>query len=377
MPVYVWQAKDSSGKTVLKEISADTAKESQDILLADGYTDLALKEEDVMSAVQAGFADKPKMFGEEIEVTTEDRIKFQEKAPVGFVSVLLTSFYENKVFFLLLIGGAVWAGYSSHWVTFALLLVALLAFVAFILCLSVPLVYYQKLIKASDWERWDEVLSLLDTLQSAGKFSFIKVPESELIRNRAKALVGQGRLGEGLKLYQQCEGRPDCPKWLYTLFVAGLYSAAKDYNKAIELNLASIAEKNTPTAWADLSYRYARYKRNPAKAREAMAEAEKEPMADVTKPFRIRCMGLIAYLEGDYATAKTNLATAIEMVEKVPSRPYRDGHLSVARAFLCCALAKQGDLPAAKQCFAQAKAYLVATRETELIAECQQLIGRQ
>jgi tetratricopeptide (TPR) repeat protein len=377
MPVYVWQAKDSSGKTVLKEITANTPKESQDILLADGYTDLALKEEDVMSAVQAGFADKPTMFGEEIETTAEDRVKYQDKAPQGFFSVLLRSFYENKVFFLLILGFAAWSGYRGHWVSFALLLVALLAFIAFILCLSTPLVYYQRLIKASDWDRWDEVLSLLDTLKSAGKFSFVKVPESELIRNRAKAIVGQGRLAEGLKLYQQCEGRPDCPGWLYKLFVASLYTTAKQYDKAIEYNLASIAEKNTPTAWADLSYRYARYKRNPAKAKEAMAEADKEPMAEVAKPFRIRCLGVIAYLEGNYAAAKSNLETAIEMVEKKPSRPYRDGHLSVARAFLCCVLAKQGDLPAAKQCFAQAKAYLVATQETELIAECQQLIGRQ
>src|SRR5882724_7213105 len=200
MPVYVWQVKDSSGKTVLKEITAATAKESQDILLADGYTDLALKEEEIMAAVKAGFADKPTIFGEEIEVTAEDRIKSQNKTPQGFISVLLKSIYENKAFFLVLVGFAVWSGYRGHWVAFASLLVALLAFMAFILCLSVPLVYYQRLIKASDWNRWDEVLSLLDTLHHLGKLSFVKVPESELIRNRAKAIVGQGRLTEGLAL---------------------------------------------------------------------------------------------------------------------------------------------------------------------------------
>ena len=252
-----------------------------------------------------------------------------------------------------------------------------MAFIAFILCLSTPLVYYQRLIKASDWDRWDEVLSLLDTLKIAGKFSIVKVPESELIRNRAKAIVGQGRLAEGLELYKQCEGRPDCPGWLYKLFVASLHTTAKQYDKAIEYNLASIAEKSTPTAWADLSYRYARYKRNAVKARQAMAEADKEPMAEVAKPFRIRCLGVIAYLEGDYATARTNLETAIDMVEKMPSCPYRDGHLSIARAFLCCVLAKQGDIVGAGQCFAQAKAYLIATKENDLIAECQQFVGRR
>jgi tetratricopeptide (TPR) repeat protein len=238
-------------------------------------------------------------------------------------------------------------------------------------------VYYHKLIKASDWYRWDEVISLIGTLRAVRKFSVTGVPETELIRNRAKALAGLGRLNEGLAEYKQCEGRPDCPSWLYKLFVASLYTTAKKYDKAIESNLLSIEEKPTPTAWADLSNRYARYKCDPLKARAAMAEADKSPMPDVAKPFRIRCLGIIAYLEGDYSTAKRELETAIELVDKAKSRPFRDGHLNVARAYLCCVLAKQGDLAAAKKNFALAKEYLVATKEDELLAECRQLIGER
>ena len=85
----------------------------------------------------------------------------------------------------------------------------------------------------------------------------------------------------------------------------------------------------------------------------------------------------MAYLEGDYVAAKRDLETAIELVEKAKGRPYRDGHLSVARAYLCCVLAKQGDLPAAKKCFAMAKEYLTATGEDELLAECHKLTGEQ
>jgi hypothetical protein len=36
-----------------------------------------------------------------------------------------------------------------------------------------------------------------------------------------------------------------------------------------------------------------------AKAREAAAEAEKRPLADIAKPFQMRCRGVIAYLEGN------------------------------------------------------------------------------
>jgi hypothetical protein len=109
----------------------------------------------------------------------------------------------------------------------------------------------------------------------------------------------------------------------------------------------------------------------------AMAEAEKSPLPDLAKPFHIRCQGIIAYLEGDYAAARRELETAIELVDKAKGRPFRDGHLSVARAYLCCVLARQGDLPAAKKCFALAKKYLVATAEDELLAECRELCGEK
>ncbi len=117
------------------------------------------------------------------------------------------------------------------------------------------------------------------------------------------------------------------------------------------------------------------YARNSNKAREAMAEADKSPMTEIAKPFRLRCLGVIAYLEGDYASAKRDLETAISLVDKVKWRPFKDGHLSIARAYLCCVLAKQGDAQEAKKNFRMAKNYLLATKEDELLADCRQATG--
>jgi tetratricopeptide (TPR) repeat protein len=265
------------------------------------------------------------------------------------------------------------------------LAVSLIVLLTFLACIGLPSIYYKKLILAADWSRWKEVLSLVaklktigrigDTLKIIGRLGLVKVPAAELTRYRAKALVGLGRFEDGLAEFQQCEGRPDCPSWLYKLFLAGLYTTGKQYDKAIELNLEAIQENPNSTAWADLSNRYARYKRNPQKAREAMAEADKSPMSETAKPFRLRCLGIIEYLEGDYVAAQQNLETAINLVEKVKWRPFKDGHLSIARAYLCCVMAKQGDLAAAKSNFTSAKDYLIATEENELLAECRQATG--
>jgi tetratricopeptide (TPR) repeat protein len=335
---------------------------------------LELKEDDVMSAARAGFSKRPTIFGEEIKVTAEDRLKQRDKPMASFWDALRQCVRPSNIVWLAIILFAVYCS-PNRLVSILLMLIAGLAWLAFVFLVSLPSVYYRKLIKASDWNRWNEVLSLAAILESMGRFSFVKVPATELTRNRAKALAGMGRLDKALAEYKQCEGRPDCPSWMYILFVGSLYVTAKQYDKAIECNLMSIAEKPTPTAWLDIANRYARYKGDPIKAREAMAEADKSPMSDVSKPFRIRCQGIIEYLELDYAAARRDLETAIEMVERAKGRPYRDGHLSVARAYLSCVLAQQGDLPAAKKCFAQAKDYLVATDENELLAECRQLTG--
>jgi len=375
MPDYVWTAKDKLGKPVVKEITANTANEAMAMLLADGYSDLKLREEEIMAIARAGFPAQIKAFGEEIKVTAENRLKSHDNPTVTFGDALIKGIGQSKIGCLLLILFAIYSGYRGYWISVLLLVVALLAWLTFIICVSLPSVYYKKLIHAADWSRWNEVLSLVDALETIGRFSFIKVPATELTRHRATSFAGMSKLQEALAEFQKCEGRPDCPSWLYKLLVAGLYTTAKQHDKAIELNLMAIAEKSNSTAWADLANRYARYKRNPVKAREAMSKADKSPMAEIAKPFRIRCLGVIAYLENDYTTAKRELETAIDLVEKVKWRPGKDGHLSIARAYLCCVLAKQGDLSTAKNNFELAGEYLVATKEDELLAECRQLIG--
>ena len=375
MPKYTWTAKNKFGQTIIKEVTASTANEAQAVLLADGFSELELKEDDVMTTAQAGFSESPKMFGEEIKITTEERLKAQQNPTVTFADVIRKGVWQSKGLILLVLLIFAYQVYRGNFVSAMLLIVGLVVWLLFLICVGLPSVYYRKLILAADWSRWNEVLSLVDTLKKIGRIGLIKVPATELTRYRAKAFVGMGRFQDGLAEFQQCEGRPDCPSWLYKLFVAGLYTTAKRYDKAIEFNLEAIKENPNSTAWADLSYRYARYKRNPVKAREAMAEADKSPMTDIAKPFRLRCLGVIAYLEGDYAAAKRDLEASINLVEKVKWRPFKDGHLSIARAYLCCVLAKQGDLESAKKNFALVKDYLVATEENELLAECRQATG--
>jgi tetratricopeptide (TPR) repeat protein len=367
MTNYVWTATDKTGKKVIKEIKAATADDAKYVLLAQGYSNLELKEDEVIGAVQAGFA--------KAHSNASERLRHRDDPTVTYWDVFRKSAGPDFLIYLGLAFLAVYFGFQQERGFALICIVALLAQLLFVFYRGAQSVYYHKLVTAADWSRWSEVLSLVKTLKLIGRYRKVKVPESDLIRFRAKALAGMGRLDEALAEFQLCKGRPDRPDWLYTLFVGSLYMTAKQYDKAIECNLLSIAAKPTNTAWIDLANRYARYKRDPAKARAALAEAEKAPLPDFTKPFHLRCLGIIAYLEGNYGTARQHLESAIDMVEKARGRPYRDGHLSVARAYLCCVLAKQGEMPAARKCLALAQEYLIATKENELLAECRNLCG--
>jgi hypothetical protein len=82
-------------------------------------------------------------------------------------------------------------------------------------------------------------------------------------------------------------------------------------------------------------------------------------------------------LEGDYAAARTELESAINLLDQRKWLAFKDWHLAIARAYLCCVLAKLGDMESAKKNLNLAREYLTATHEDELLAECGRLTDRK
>jgi hypothetical protein len=375
MPNFVWAVKDKFGKRAVKEIVAGTVEQSKAQLLADGHKDLELVESEISDAMKAGRPATIKVLGKEIKVTAEERLKHRNKPPKTYWSVLCEGVAHSKGLCLLIIIVAIYEGYSGNKISVILLAVGLLAWLAFLITNGLPSIYFRRLVKASDWNRWTEVLELVDKLKQINRFHFNKVTPFFLARSRAKALAGLDKLPEAINEFQQFENQPGCPSWRHKMLMAGVYDTAKQYDKSVEYTRKSIEENPTSVGYLDLANRFARYKRDTKKAREALAEAEKITMTNNEKAFHLRCRGILAYLETDYASAQKELKASLEIMEQTRNVPFRDGHISVAKAYLCCVLAKQDNFVAAKKCFEEAKEYLVATKETDLIDECKQLLG--
>jgi tetratricopeptide (TPR) repeat protein len=371
MATYTWTAKDRDGKSVVREITHESVESSKAALEAEGYTDLKLMEDDIADAARAGFTEKTVFLGEEIKVTAEQRLKVRDKPPPTFTRVFFEAVFQSKMLILMILVIAGLEYYRGRLAGVVLAFFGLILWILFVVCIRLPSIYYTKLYQADDWHRWNEVLQLVGFLEKLGKVHFIKVPKTTLIRHQAKALAGLGDLPRALAEYTVCENQPGCPSWLYKAFVAGLYDIAGQHDTALELNREAIREKPQNAMYLDLANRLLRYKHDAAGAREAIAEAEKFTISEIAKPFYLRCLGMLAYLEGDYSTAKEKLELALDLTVKAPRRPYRDGHMAVTRAYLACVSARLRDFSAARKHLAQAKEYLVATNGADLLAECE------
>jgi tetratricopeptide (TPR) repeat protein len=376
MITFVWQAKDKYGRPVVREIEATTTEEAKAALVAEGCTDLHLMHDEIMDATSSGMP-SAQFLGQELKVSATDKVKHMGKPRITMFRALYEGISQSRwlVFFLIIVASIEF--YLHHQIAAAVVSVALVGWLIFVVSVSLPSIYYGKLHRAGDWYRWDEVLDLVGILERLRGIHFIKVPLPELARWRAKALAGTGRLAEALKGYEPFENQPGCPGWLHKAFIAGIYDTAKEPDKAIEFNLKSIQEHPNAASYLDLANRLARYKKDPVKAREALNQAENGTLPELGKASHLRCKGILAYLEGDYAGAKKELEAALELMERTRHIPFRDGNISVGRAYLACVLARQGDVAGAKKQYEQARPYLVATKEKELMAECLQAIGQK
>lgn len=370
MTNYVWKAKDRWGRKVVREVWAKSAGEAKEVLLAEGCTDVELFQDEIMAAAANQFDRNATVLGEPIEVTAEERIRQHSKPQLTLWRALWEGAWESKGWIIFGLGLAGYLAYRHNYISAAMAVAGVIAWMLFIVGVSLPAIYYNKLNRAVDWNRWDEVLNLVNKLEANRKINFIKIPEVELARNRAKALAGLGRIEEALAGYQKYENAPGCPSWLHKAFVAGIYDTAKQYDKAIEYNLLSMAEKENAAMHVDLAYRYAKYKRDVGAAREALNEAEKAVLAEHAKPYLLRTRGLVCYLEGKYSEARGAFEAAIEYMERTRNQAFREGNISVTKAHLSCVLAKQGELDLAKKHFAEAKGYLNATDEKDILDEC-------
>ena len=377
MPTYAWTAKDKSGAKVFREIEATTVQDSRAVLLAEGCTELVLQEDDVLSQVGVAMGDKVEFLGEEIRTSAQDRIHQRTQPPFTVTRIILQGLAQEKGFYIVVLAGLGFCIWRDSLIGSIVFVILLLGWPLFKIGIGLPLLLFQRLADASDWNRWDEMLWLVNTLRFVGRFHFIKIPAAELTRFEANALAGNGRLQEAVALYSRAENQPGVPPWLYKAYLSGIYQNGGDYDKALQLNHEAIALKPDVSLHIDLGNRLARYHADPVGARAALDHVDMDLVVDLIKPLVFRVRGIVAWVEGNSDLASRELETALREMEKTPNVPYRAGNIAITKAYLCCVKAELGNPSAAAKFFDEARAYLIATGETKLLKDCEEALGKK
>jgi tetratricopeptide (TPR) repeat protein len=300
----------------------------------------------------------------------------RNKPPASISRPILDSFREEKFFYLLTIFFVIYAWVRERPMGAIIPLSLLACWLIFRYWVAAPGILYHKINQAKDWHRWLKVTALLDKAEWLRGRHFIKIPETELIKIRAQALAGINRLPEALELFKQCENRPDCPQWMFKSAVGELYNLSKQYDRGFEFARQAAEESPTSLVYLDVANYYLRRNRNNTAARAAMAKVDDDAIPQPARYFLPRCRGILAFNEGNYEVARQELEESIKMVEAQKNLPFRDGSLSILKAYLASALGQQGNMAKAINYFSEAEPYLIATEETELLDQCRAIVGR-
>ena len=140
-----------------------------------------------------------------------------------------------------------------------------------------------------------------------------------MARYRALALAGLGRLDEAVTGFRAAAERANTPPWLYHTALAGIYSIARQYYKALEsYRTAFEAATDKSIICIDLAmYLVSRFNL-PQEAGQLLSQAEKMQLPENAIAHLALLRGVIAWRQKDYSAMDRYLHEALADFEKHP-----------------------------------------------------------
>ena len=370
MSEYLLTGQNAEGKKVTERVDARSADEALKVFRDRGYEEIVLHTDDAgslysrQSAVASTFS--PRQF-----------LMFRDlPGPVAaFLLVTLKGYQQG--WYAHLAALAVLAYRRSHvlpWGRFDTFAVVYLLFPVtwafFAQFFRGAAGRYNRLVEASAWGRWEEVLARADAVGGG-------VAPEEIAFRKAQALAGLGRLDEGLRLVEPFGDGVKIPGWMYWSRLWGVYATAKrreDASAAMDKAL-ELAPENA-TVLIDAAKFEVWRRRNPRRARELIARARSHAISDVLRPFATQVDGLIRLEEGRAHEALPLLEQAYqEALAFRHASPLMGSILDQMHAALALACAAAGDPDAALRHYRLARPRLLALKLDDEIARCEKALG--
>lgn len=363
MPTYLWKGKDPNGIEKPVKVNAVTTQEARQNLESQGFTDLTLVKDDLMAEI----SEKSEVIS---KMSADEQIKSLSHGPTTLTRYAM-KVVRDVLSLTALCGLLIWWRWSRNDTTGAIEFGVILAIViAVIAVIRLNSLLFAQLTDAQEWRRSKQMLRLLELMKLIGRLTKTGLKPHDDARYRSLAWVWEGHFKKGVAEWK-AEEKAIKP-WSFLSHLSRLHEEAGDLDQAFELREKGIqSNPNIGAFWLDLAYKYLEHGRNLSRAKEALAQAEALDLPEIAEPFLIRNRGLLAMREGRFEEAEKLLEQALDFWRANTKQHFRLTNIMITKAFLCQVRARLGKTKQARQDFAEAKKWLIATRNKLLLDACE------
>jgi hypothetical protein len=377
LQAFVFQASDSRGKPVTAEIEAENLDEAKILLTKGGFNRIKFLSSDNVQAVRAATFAGSARNGEVVpRITPRFDLESRKRRTVrhkilwavgkhmvylgpllGFNALSLIRVgpfrFEDKL------GFACTAGYLV-WMTIKL----------------TPMVCYHQLLDACMWKDWKRMRRHVRLWRLASRVRRVKVGEYDVATREVYALAAEGRLPEALEQMERIRVTYPIARHIFLGRLASVYMYAGEFDKQRACAHEALeAGPKRSLEWVDYATLLAWRGHDIAGAKEALNQARKFEMAEIVKAAALRCSGIIALADRDFARAHDDLRLAVVGLTEHASTPVGEFLTTEAKAFLAVAAAHLGRHDEAKAIWGQVEPVLKARKDTWVISQYTEAIG--
>jgi tetratricopeptide (TPR) repeat protein len=192
----------------------------------------------------------------------------------------------------------------------------------------------------------------------------------------AYALAAEGKLPEALEYMEKIRVKFPMARHLFLGRVASVYQHAGEFDKQLACAREALeAGPKRSLEWVDFATCLAWRDRDIAGAKEALNQARKFEMAEIVKAATLKCSGLIALADRDFARAHDDLRLAVVGLTEHASTPLGECLTTETKALLAVAAAYLGRYDEAKALWGQAEPILKARKESWVIGKYAEAIA--
>jgi hypothetical protein len=362
-PSFLFTALNKHGKQISERVEAETLAAARYKLEIQGYSDVEFLDSEVSNEIQNLFTEQQiksannKMFSK-TQVDLHFRSGWWHTA---FKMISITSFSWLPLL--------IWGIYTGDRLPFFALSIVCTIMTY---CL-IPVVILHYLESANQWANTRQVRFWGTAAKWFNHLTVNKIPSFVIDARFALADAREGNLVGGLRRLEKYQDDPKVSKRLLYSAQGSVYGGAKKYDDLILMREKALNDGYIfPEELIDYAIAVGRFAKNTFGAREAvnrLMDMQLTMFANIYLPY---CQGLIETEDGNYSKAEFYLLEAQKRMKPFDKNGHLVGIRSMMKAFLSIAVGNQGNKKESGRLFSEAKPFLIAHKEIEILQRCEE-----